>query len=558
MNRPHFDIPPMKTNHITRCLLILISTCIQLITSAQTFQWSNRIGSDLGDYGRSGVCDEEGNFYYAGIFEGLYCYFQTDTLVRHGINDLFLVKYGPSGNELWVRQIGGENEWLEESIAVYYDPVSKSIFIAGDFSGTVSFGSCTLTASGGLDIFLAKYDLKGNCKWAKKAGGESDDECYRLAFDNPGNLYMCGTTLSSSFNGFIIQKGGFLAKFDAEGNCLWAKNKIAWAPYYNSQIQLGGLKVFNSDIFLSGCTQVDDTIRIDSLVIAHKGLYSSLVCCFDSTGTAKWIREGISRLTETISDIDLDKHGNIFHTGNFVDSIKFNGNVLISGHNHREMFLVKYDKTGTVKWIEQSNSSYYSDGYNLAAGSNGTVFITGDYYGLTQFGNYAVGGKTGRNMFLAGYDSLGTCLGAYHFESGYGTGVALDSEGNLFFTFLFNPSTSLGSSSYTSYGGTDIILAKCSAITGIGGPEPGEEERLLIFANPTTGKCTVTLPTALQHEKDLVLRVFDSGGRQVGEYLLDQSAGKIKLNVEALAQGIYQVVVSGGGKVYSGKVVFKK
>ena len=84
----------MKKYLFAICIIILtvIITCNPVI--AQSFFWSNQIGSNSADYGRSGACDNDGNFYYAGVFEGPYCYFQTDTLVRHGINDLFLVKYG--------------------------------------------------------------------------------------------------------------------------------------------------------------------------------------------------------------------------------------------------------------------------------------------------------------------------------------------------------------------------------------------------------------------------------------------------------------------------------
>ena len=52
---------------------------------------------------------------------------------------------------------------------------------------------------------------------------------------------MCGTTSSSaSFDNFEIPEGGFLAKFDPDGNCQWAKNKVAWAATLNSKIRLPG------------------------------------------------------------------------------------------------------------------------------------------------------------------------------------------------------------------------------------------------------------------------------------------------------------------------------
>jgi len=539
-------------------ILILWEIFIHNPVNAQTVFWSNHVGSDLGDYGSSGVCDDQGNFYYAGEFYGSVCYFQTNTLVRQGINDLFLVKYDPSGNELWVLRIGGENEFSPEHIRVYYNNISKNIFIVGSFSGTASFGSCNLTSGGEADIFLAKYDPNGNCMWAKKVGGTGYDGSAKIAFDKNGNIFMCGTASSTAnFDGFVVAKGGFLAKFDADGNCLWAKNKIAWAPTFNSQIQLGGLKVSNSDIFLGGCTQVDATITIDTLVISHKGFYSSLICCFDSTGTAKWIREGISMMTISISDIVIDEKGNLFQAGYFKDSINFNGNIITSSPGKREIFLVKYDKTGQFKWARKTSGGSYAEAFDLTNTKDGNIVVVGHFAGSLHFDNIQVQSLSNEDMFIAGYDSLGSCLGVSHFENGYGTGVCDDNEGNLFFTFLFNPTTTIGSTSYSSYGGTDIILAKYSAITGIEKRKSVNQDQLSIYANPTTGKCTITIPGEFEHEKQLTLQVFDSQGRLVQQTPVEITDGKIKLNIEAQAKGMYNAILSNGKKSYSGKIIFK-
>ncbi|MFZ4521480.1 MAG: T9SS type A sorting domain-containing protein [Bacteroidales bacterium] len=548
----------MKKKLIAICTLLFL-TIINFSVVAQSFSWSNQIGSNLEDYGRSGTCDSEGNFYYAGIFEGSYCYFQTDTLVRHGINDLFVVKYDPSGNELWVRQIGGWNESTYEGIAVYYDPVSNAIFVAGEFAGTAGFGSCTLTSKGGVDIFLVKYDPAGNCLWGRKVGGIGDDEADRIAFDKTGNIYMCGTnSLPATFDDFIIPGGGFLAKFDPQGICLWAKNKFDWWPVFNSKIRCGGMKIIDSEIIIGGCMALDDTIKIDTIIISHKGFGSSLICCFDSTGTAKWISEGISVATATISDIATDAHGNIFHTGFFSGSINFSGNILTSNPGKLEMFLVKYDKTGKVKWAQQTICiGAYAEGYDLMTNDLGNIFVTGHYNGLTQFGVFQVEATSVENMFVAGYDSLGSCFGVYHFNNGRGVGVIQGMDGNLFLTILFSDSTSLGPKSYTPYGNTDFLLAKCSPITGIGETKSAFQNQLSIYANPTTGKCTVTIPDEFVNEKKLTLQIFDTQGKLVQKVAVEKVDGKIKLNIEAQAKGTYTAILSDGKKSYSGKIIFR-
>ena len=521
--------------------------------NAQTFFWSNQIGSEYYDSGGSGCCDNEGNFYFAGGFQGIFCYFQTDTLVRHGVNDLFLVKYDPTGKELWVRQIGGWNEESFESIEVNYDNVSNHIFISGSFYGAVSFGSCIMTSRGRLDIFLLKYNLDGNCVWGTQAGGDGDDEASKIAFDKNGCIYMCGSnSLTANFDDFEIPRGGFLAKFNQDGKCQWAKNKFAW-----SQIRTPGLKIFDSDIIVGGCLGVDDTVRIDTIVIAHKGFCSSLICCFDSKGDAKWLREGISLYTESVSDIAIDVDGNIFQTGYFVDSINFSGTFLASKTGKQEMFLVKYDKTGKPLWARQTVSSYYAEGFSLSTDRNGKITVTGHYSGTTRFDDFQVKSISNEDMFMTSYDNSGKCLGAYSFGNGLGSGICNDTEGNPYFTYLFSGSTSLGSKVFNSYGGTDIIIAKCSAITGLEEPPKNEQNTLLIYANPNTGKCNITIPDEFKNDKNLRLQIFDNKGRLIQQSAVEIAEDKIKLNIEAQAKGMYTAILSNGKKSYSGKIVFK-
>jgi Beta-propeller repeat len=53
-------------------------------------------------------------------------------------------------------------------------------YVTGFFSGTATFGAgeaneTELTASGGDDFFVAKYDRDGRLLWATQAGGTSGD-----------------------------------------------------------------------------------------------------------------------------------------------------------------------------------------------------------------------------------------------------------------------------------------------------------------------------------------------------------------------------------------------
>ncbi len=61
--------------------------------------------------------------------------------------------------------------------------------------------------------------------------------------------------------------------------------------------------------------------------------------------------------------------------------------------------------------------------------------------------------------------------------------------------------------------------------------------------------------TALLHEKDLLLSVYDSSGRLVRARQLDMSGDDPRMDVFGVGPGLYQVTLSKGDRVYHGRMV---
>jgi len=65
------------------------------------------------------------------------------------------------------------------------------------------------------------------------------------------------------------------------------------------------------------------------------------------------------------------------------------------------------------------------------------------------------------------------------------------------------------------------------------------------------------IPYEFIPEKQITLLLFDSQGRLIQQAPVDNKTdGKIKLNIEAQAKGMYNVILSNGKKSYSGKIIF--
>jgi len=116
------------------------------------------------------------------------------------------------------------------------------------------------TWSGG-DAYLMKLSPIGNLLYATYIGGKGSEESFRIALDNSGNIYVCGSTWSYDFpftnNAYQKKKGGdadnFIIKFD--------KNFQLVASTY-----LGGdgfdyptnINIVDDKIYLTGRTNSSD------------------------------------------------------------------------------------------------------------------------------------------------------------------------------------------------------------------------------------------------------------------------------------------------------------
>ncbi len=186
------------------------------------FLWVAQAGGTSGEIGHGIATDGSDNSIVTGQFSGTTSF--GDTTLTSASGDMFIAKYDGEGNFLWVAQTVGTSNNSGNRIAT--DGSSNSI-VTGYFRGTATFGDTTLTSAGSQDIFIAKLDANGNFLWAAQAGGLGSDVGKGIATDGSGNSIVTGyfggtatfgdTTLTSAGSQEI-----FIAKYDGDGNFLWA------------------------------------------------------------------------------------------------------------------------------------------------------------------------------------------------------------------------------------------------------------------------------------------------------------------------------------------------
>jgi hypothetical protein len=175
------------------------------LTSTGAYVWSHSYGAFEIDEGRGIAVDSGGNVVVTGIRGG------AGSITGGAAGDMFVAKYAAAdGTQLWSRG-GGNGTAIDTGRAVAVDS-SDNVLVTGSFGGTADFGGTSLTSTGGLDIFVAKYAAAtGATLWLKGYGGLLGDEGFGLAADAANNVIVTGyfSDVVNFGGGPLTSTGGF-------------------------------------------------------------------------------------------------------------------------------------------------------------------------------------------------------------------------------------------------------------------------------------------------------------------------------------------------------------
>jgi len=557
----------MKTFNIFFTVIIFL--CLPLTKAfSQDCIWSSQAGGTGRDIAGWIVNDNNDNFYVAGGFTSYPMIFNTGELFRLGTNDIFLVKYDQTGNELWLKRLGGPNSAGEGIGGMIFDSNNNRLLISGTFDNTFPLTDTVLQGSG-QTVFVLSMDTDGNVLWARAAGGPGSDIANDIACDNVGNIYVCGVNESeATFQGIAVPRGGFLAKYDYNGNLIWAKNKFRYFsinppftfwPYTESEPI--NLIFVNNSLIVNG-NRSNDTIVIDTIsYITPSNSVSAYLASFSPEGNIEWLSLIAGPHGDCGVKMSADGAGNTYVTGRMTYSGTFDCDTLVSTSlSGEDCYLAKYSPNGTCFWARNINPTDMARGSAVKSNHSGSsIYLSGNYRGNVLLGTtHLVSGYSQYgDIFLACYSSNGECRGGGGYYEGGITSITLDQNENVCISGTFENSISIGPNTFLSRGGNDMFAAKCFPITGIIQPKPESSNTLLIYANPNTGQCRVTIPEEFNHEKTLILEIYDQTGRLIQKASLNIIGDSIELDISAQAKGMYNAILSNGKKYYSGKIIFE-
>ena len=374
-----------------------LKTCILLVALISHAFLAHAQDDDEIQYSVSAGCfavDDDGFLYAAGGFEGVVSAGR-HTILSTGSDDVFLAKFAPDGQCLWVVKGGGRQPDYAEAMDI---DAEGNIYIAGRFGDQAVFDFAKVSTNADNEFFVAKYSPSGDLMAFKKSRGVKDS-------DNGANAIMV-TSTGTCYVGASFPDGASLAGKDFKGDYVLKFNSSL--EYLSSQ-KVGGqvngiIRDKTKNVYLTGSFSGTGEFGDKSLTSA--GATDIYLAKYNSKWDCEWVRKVGGGKYDVGKNVALDKSGNVLMVAEYTDSITITG-TRVAGSGGTDVLLMKYSPAGEWQWYKAGGGPEYDFVEGLVAHANGDISIAGSFSEYIQFGEYSVGGLD-EDFFYIRFASNGT------------------------------------------------------------------------------------------------------------------------------------------------------
>jgi len=458
---------------------------------SQAWLWAKGSGGLNNDGGRAICTDPSGNIIVAGGFAAPSMQVGTVTVNSMGGNDIYLAKFDPQGNMIWIQTIGGTGLDIVGSVCT---GTNGNIYICGYYDSPVlTVGTSTLGQASTIsnyDMFVAAYSTGGASLWSFKYGGASSEQARGIAYSSAlNNVIVTGffNTATFPFGVYNVSNsatsGASNDVFVARFNATFGTPTGAWATGgVNSNDYGYSVEVDASNIYIGGAfSPITGNASTVGSAVTSLGSQDVFIAKYNNSQVFQWVRTGGSANTSAdyFLNMDIDASSNIYFCGSYYGSTMQIGtaNLLNSGQN--DAFIAKYNSSGVFQWADKLGSTQSEMANGVTVDGNNNVYLTGHFSGtvVTVGSNTLTNTTPGstQDIFVVKYSPTGTaqwatsaaCVG---YETAYD--IAADAIGNVYVTGAYNVSGAMafGTTTISSNGNNDSFLAKIGCLTAtIGG-----------------------------------------------------------------------------------------
>ncbi len=454
------------------------------ISATGAFIWGKNFGSTENINATCLAKDEKSNIYLAGSFKGQI------VLPNNITNDFlsssenaFLTKFDSTGVLIGIRKIGGISA---KSISVN---IEDHIFI---HAGTNSNSNFDISGNEFLldnKVITYKLEIKSwkpksflNIKWGLNYLKGSVDVS-STDIDENENWYTCSnftglvnisTNQNNSQN--IISKGSYdilIMKYDSNRNLIWSKTIGGIKSERCQKIILDD----SNNIYLvgkfSGTLDFDPGDNVFNLTSFSSANDDIFILKLNNNGNFIWAKSFSGSNAKFVSDIKIDKSGDLICIGNYIGTIDFDPginsfNLSNSGSNYG-VFICKLNSNGLFNWAKSINSVGDWNSFKIiTTDQSDNIIVLGVFKNLVDFdpdsGIFNLTSNTSSHFILK-LNTLGQFIWANKLETNSTINegdIEIDSKNNIVAFGSFNNTFRYDnvSDSMISNGLADLFLLK--------------------------------------------------------------------------------------------------
>ena len=364
--------------------------------------WIRSVGGSGDDEIWSVDATSDGGCITGGYFDSNRIQVGDYTFENEGSTDAMIIKYSAEGEVDWVRNVGGNENDIINSVV----ETSDGGYIAGGYfkSSSIQVGAYTLTNNGSWDGMTIKYGEDGEVEWARSIGESSDDNIRSVDATSDGGAIVGGHFESSSIqvgDYTLTTRGssdGMIIKYNAEGEVDWARSVGG-----SDSDEIRSVTATNNGEYIAGGNFWSDEIQVGEYKLTNNGIWDGMTIKYGEKGEVEWARSFGDTSYDYIWSVAGTEDGGVIVGGYFESRSIQVGDYILESQNSYDGMIIKYEEKELIdvnvskaksiggKGIDEITSVFPTrDGGYIAVGYFRESTITlGDYTLENKSSTYA-------------------------------------------------------------------------------------------------------------------------------------------------------------------------
>lgn len=275
-----------------------------------------------------------------------------------------------------------------------------------------------VSAGGGVDGFVARYDAGGGLVWAQRFGGGGPDDGFDVAVDGSGNVFVVGLFDGwASFGVGVSQQtrvgvdDGFVAKFSPSGALLWVRTLSGPGRDVVAGVGVGA----DGGVVVSGSFE-GSAVPSGGSALVSAGGPDGFVASYGPNGSLRWAQRLGGAAVDGAREVAFGAGGEVYVAGFFGGPAQFGSGaaqVTLPGNGAvADGFVARFTSAGQLGWVSGFGGATIDLGWDVVVDGNGDVAVVGGFTGTATFGSTGapqqlvapVGGSRGMTAWYSPVD----------------------------------------------------------------------------------------------------------------------------------------------------------